>query len=346
MRTRLSRILTFAGVTLIFAALRVSAADGPQTSANVFTLPNPQITPNWRTYAPAACQSDPDACAKDNRFWEQWDFTNFQTTIDSSFAAVNALGKYQSVMMILPLGDTSAYWNNMQLLYSSATAHGVQLQIVLFPKWKYGAEYCYLYYASAPSGCQLVSGTTMALAYQKLLNLMKFVQALSGPCVAGSYNRQLAVWYGWSQFSPGYGALKNFWQSLPTSSGSTGCNLQASYITWLDTGYSGTPEVQRLQRYVVKQLKRPYWVNTELYSTAQIQQYGTTYAPYQTIITGYWGASDITAWSQGMCAKWNTALQPIRLGVWTFYDQDLANSELYRSYINGSMATIGAICTY
>jgi hypothetical protein len=45
------------------------------------------------------------------------------------------------------------------------------------------------------------------------------------------------------------------------------------------------PEVQRLQKYVVKQLKRPYWVNTELYSTAQIQQYETTNAPYQTIIS-------------------------------------------------------------
>jgi hypothetical protein len=346
MRTQLVRLLAVVSTTLIFTVLAASAADGPQNSWNVFTLPNPQVTPNWRTFAPAGCQSDPDSCAKDNRFWEQWDFSNFQSAIDSSFAAVNALGEYQSVMLILPLGDTSVYWNNIQLMYTSATAHGVQLQIVLFPKWKYGAEYCYLYNSSATSGCQLVSGTTTAIAYQKLLNLMKFVQALSGSCASGSYNRQFAVWYGWSNFSPGYGALKNFWQSLPTTASSSGCNLQASYITWLDTGYSGTSEVQRLQRYVVKQLKRPYWVNTELYSTAQIQQYDTTYAPYQTIITGYWGASDVTSWAQGTCAKWNTAQQPVRLGVWTLYDQDLANSELYRSYINGSMATISSICTY
>jgi hypothetical protein len=287
MRTRLVRLLAVVSTILIFTALAAAGANGPQTSWNVFTLPNPQVTPNWRTFAPAVCQSDPDSCAKDNRFWEQWDFSNFQTAIDSSFAAVNGLGKYQSVMMILPLGDTSAYWNNIQLMYNSAIAHGVQLQIVLFPKWKYGAEYCYLYNNSAPSGCQLVAGTTTAVAYQKLLNLMGFVQTLSGSCTSGSYNRQFAVWYGWSNFSPGYGALKNFWQSLPTSAASSGCNLQASYITWLDTGYSGTSEVQRLQKYVVKQLKRPYWVNTELYSTAQIQQYDGTYAPYQTTITGY-----------------------------------------------------------
>ena len=99
--------------------------------------------------------------------------------------------------MILPLGDTSTYWNNIQLMYTWATARGVQLKIVLFPKWKYGAEYCYLYNTSAPSGCQLVSGTTTAVAYQKLLNIMAFVQALSGSCTSGSYNRQFAVWYGW-----------------------------------------------------------------------------------------------------------------------------------------------------
>jgi hypothetical protein len=345
MRTLVIRLLALVSMTFIMTA-GATAADGPQAAWNVFTLPNPQVTPSWRAFAPTGCQSDPEACAKDNRFWEQWDFRSFQTAIDSSFAAVNALGKYQSVMMILPLGDTTAYWTNIQLMYNSAIAHGVQLQVVLFPKWKYGAEYCYLYNSGAPSGCQLLAGTTTAVAYQKLVNLMNFVQGLSGSCSSGSYNRQLAVWYGWSNLSPGYGVLKNFWQSLPTNAASTGCNLQASYITWLDTGYSGTAEVQRLQKYVVKQVKRPYWVNTELYSTAQIQQYATTYAPYQTVITGYWGASDAANWAQGMCAKWNTAAQPVRLGAWTFYDQDLAGAELYRSYINGSMARIGSICTY
>src|SRR5438270_3612077 len=290
MRTLLVRLLTVVStsfLTCVFAA----AANGPQTSWNVFTLPNPQVTPSWRTYAPSTCQSDPESCANDNRFWEQWDFSNFQSAIDSSFAAVNSMGKYQSVMMILPLGDTSTYWNNIQIMYNSATAHGVQLQTVVFPKWKYGGEYCYLYSTGAPSGCHLASGTTTAVAYQALQNLMGFVQTLSGSCKSGSYNRQVAVWYGWSDFSPGYTTLKNFWQSLPTKAASSGCNMRASYITWLDTPYSATSEVQRLQKYVVKQLKTPFWVNTELYSAAQLLANFTTYAPYQTIITGYWGAS-------------------------------------------------------
>jgi hypothetical protein len=231
-------------------------------------------------------------------------------------------------------------------MYQSAAGHGVQLEAVLFPKWKYGSEYCYLYNNRAPSGCQLVLGTTTAVAYQKLLNLMDFVQNLGGACTTGSYNTQFAVWYGWNEFSPGYGALKNFWQSLPTHAPTSACNLQASYITWLDSGFAGTAEVQRIQRYVVKRLNQPYWVNTELYSAAQIQQYVMEYAPYQTIITGAWGATDIPNWAQGMCAKWNAAMQPGRLGVWTFYDRDVSPIEQYRSYINGSMAPVGSICTY
>ena len=71
MRVRLLGLVVVVSTILLFATLAASAADGPQTSWNVFTLPNPQVTPNWRTYAPAACQADPDSCAKDNRFWEQ-----------------------------------------------------------------------------------------------------------------------------------------------------------------------------------------------------------------------------------------------------------------------------------
>jgi len=346
MRKRLLYFLTSAIGVLLLMCAAATAASGPQAAWTVFTLPNPQVTPDWRIYAPADCQSNPEACAGDHRFWEDWDFSNFQNAIDTSFAAVNSLGKYRAVMMILPLGDTPAYWNNIQRMYQSAASHGVQLQAVLFPKWKYGAEYCYLYNNNAPSECQLVPGTTGAVAYRKLRHLMSFVQTLSGACAPSSYNNQFAVRYGWSEFSPGYGALKNFWQSLPTNARANACNLQASYITWLETGFTGTSEVQRLQKYVVNQLHHPYWVNTELYSTAQIQQYDATYAPYQTIITGHWGATEITSWAQDMCSKWNTALQPVRLGVWTFSDPDLSTSELYRSYLNGSMAVVGSICTY
>src|SRR5581483_2964923 len=141
MRTPPVRVLVVVSSLLIFTCVAALAASGPQTAWNVFTLPNPQITPGWRTYAPSACQSNPDACAGDNRFWEQWSFSNFQSAIDSSFAAVNSMGKYHGVMMILPLGDTPTYWSNIRLLYNSAANLGVQLEVVVFPKWKYGAEY-------------------------------------------------------------------------------------------------------------------------------------------------------------------------------------------------------------
>lgn len=346
MRTRLLCRAAVFCLALMLTSSAAFAASGPQTTWSVFTLPNPQVTPDWRTYAPADCAATPDACAQDHRFWEEWDFSNFQTAIDTSFGAVKALGQYQSVMLLLPLGDTPAYWNNLQLMYQSAVSHGVQLQVVVFPKWKYGAEYCYLYGSGAPSACQLAAGTTTAVAYQKLVKLMDFVQNLGGVCSTSTYRMQVAVWYGWSDFSPGYGGLKGFWQSLPKKGAISRCNLQASYVTWLDTGYSGTSEVKQLQQYVVTKLRLPYWVNTELYSTAQIQQYDSTYAPYQTIITGFWGATDITTWAQGMCSKWNTALQPARLGVWTMYDRDLGTIEYYRSYLNDTMAAVNAVCTY
>ncbi|HLJ79227.1 MAG TPA: hypothetical protein VKT75_17550 [Acidobacteriaceae bacterium] len=346
MRIRLLCVLVPVCFAFTLTCGAAGTSSGPQKAWNVFTLPNPQVTPEWRTYAPADCQTNPDACAQDNRFWEEWDFSNFQAAIDSSFGAVSSLGRYQAVMVLLPLGDTPSYWNNIQLMYQSAVAHGVQLQFVLFPKWKYGAEYCYLYSSGAPSACQLVSGTTTAVANQELLKLMNFVQSLSGACASNTYHVQFAVWYGWSDFSPGYTVLQNFWQSLPTKSVSNSCNLRASYITWLDTPYTATPEVQKLQRYVVKQLRQPYWVNTELYSTSQIQQNYSTYAPYQTIITGYWGATDITTWARGMCANWNTAASPARLASWTFDDIDVGTAEQYRAYLNGAMAGIGTVCTY
>ena len=118
MRTPLVRLVTFVSIALIFTCVRALAAPGPQTAWNVFTLPNPQITPAWRAYAPSACQSSPEACAKDNRFWEQWDFSNFQSAIDSTFGAVKGMGKYQGIMMILPLGDSPNYWKNIRLMYT------------------------------------------------------------------------------------------------------------------------------------------------------------------------------------------------------------------------------------
>ncbi len=188
--------------TLILTCATALAASGPQTAWNVFTLPNPEITPGWRNYAPADCKADPEACAKDFRFWEEWDFRNFQNAIDASFGAVHSQGRYTGVMLILPFGDTPAYWNNIELMYQSAAAKGVQLQVVLFPKWKYGSEYCYLYQEDAPSGCKRVPGTTTAVAYPKLLKLMKFVQSLGGACAAGSYNRPVRRLVRMEQFLP------------------------------------------------------------------------------------------------------------------------------------------------
>jgi hypothetical protein len=114
MRTISVRVLVLVSTALTFTSVSAMAATGPTTAWNVFTLPNPQVTPNCRSYAPSPCQSNPDACATDQRFWELWNFSNFQNAIDSTFSAVHSMGKYQGAMMIVPLGDTTAYWNKHQ----------------------------------------------------------------------------------------------------------------------------------------------------------------------------------------------------------------------------------------
>src|SRR5205085_3945577 len=98
------------------------------------------------------------------------------------------------VMVVMPLGDTSKYWSNIRLMYESAARHGLSFEVALFPKEKYGPERCYLYATGAPQNCKLVAGSTTALAHQKLLKLMSFVQGLGGACQAGNYNSKVAVW--------------------------------------------------------------------------------------------------------------------------------------------------------
>ena len=72
MRTALARLLVVVCCMLMFTCVAAMAAAGPQTSWNVLTLPNPQITPAWRTYAPIACQPSPEACAGDNSVPIPW----------------------------------------------------------------------------------------------------------------------------------------------------------------------------------------------------------------------------------------------------------------------------------
>jgi hypothetical protein len=346
-----------------------SSTTGPTQAWNVFTLPNEKVTPNWKSnkaYIPRKCRNKPDACADDNRFWELWNFNNFSGGIANSFGAVASQGQYQSVMMLMPLGDvtdpSNYFAGNIQLMYSTAKTNGagIGIEVVLFPKWKYGAEWCYLYPSNAPSNsCPTVGANGEALAHQKLLQLMDYVQGLGGVCsTPGTFHSWFAIWYGWTQSEFPYQGnqgqvLKAFWNSLPTSGANSHCNLQASYISWLDSGWGPTgdqyvdsPDVHSLQTYVGAQSGKQLYVDTELYSQSQIQKYANAFAN-QTVITGFWNASTINDWARGMCTKWNSASHPDRLGVWTFYDRDVGSSqEYYRSYINDTMAAVGSICTY
>lgn len=326
-------------VTTANVAPSTSRTSGPQTSWMVVTLPNPRVTPSWQKYAPADCKGDVSGCGEDHRFWEEWDFSAFQSAIDASFADIHNKGQYQGVMVLMPLADSPTFWNNINVMFNAANSHGLQFQAVLFPKNKYGAEQCYLYADNAPGECAVAPGTSTAVAYQQLLKQMNYIENLGGGCASGQSNRPIAIWYGWPVL-PGYDALNKFWSSLPTQ----GCNLRASYVTWLDTMYSAAPEVAELQKYVTGTLHQDYHVNTELYSDQQIQGSYQLYAPSQTVITGFADANDTKGWAQGMCGKWKTAGQPTALGVWNYSDRDIAPVEDYAAIINGSMAAAGTVC--
>lgn len=316
-----------------------SGAAGPQKSWMVVTLPNPAVTPEWRSFAPEDCQPDPSACANDHRFWEEWDFSAFRSAIDASFKAIRQQGEYQGVILVMPLADSPTFWKNIKLMFDSANAQGLQFQTAVFPKNKYGSERCYLYPSDAPENCAMARGTGATTAYESLLKLMNYVENLGGGCGNGRSNRPVAVWYGWEQM-PGYDVLSRFWLSLPTR----GCNLQASYATWLDTRYSAAPEVVRMQKFVTQVLKEEYWVDTELYGMERIQENYSRYAPYQTVITGFNAAATADIWAVAMCGKWNIAGRPRNLGVWTFSDRDIPTFEEYRAWIQGAMAPVGEIC--
>lgn len=131
----------------------------------------------------------------------------------------------------------------------------------------------------------------MAIAYAEMIKLMNYVQGLGGPAIRVDTTVASPSGTG-DDFAPGYPALKNFWESLPTA----GCNVQTSYIPWLDTAFTDNGDVQLLQKYVSNQLHEKLWVNTELYGDAQIQTYEDAYAPYQTVVIGVWAAGDAASW--------------------------------------------------
>ena len=144
----------------------------------------------------------------------------------------------------------------------------------------------------------------------------------------------------WNDFSPGFDGVHLFWHSLPD----TPCNHQSAYLTWLDTPYTATSEIEQLQAHVVNAHGLPFWVITELYSQSQLMAGSTLYSPYQIVVTGVSGAASVTDWSSGMCLKWIWASQPTWLGVWTYFDRDVEPLERYHALIDGSLGDATSLC--
>lgn len=338
----MKRVQSFAFLfVVLISASSAHAANGPQTSSIVLTLPNPEITPNWQSFAPPECASNPAACALDHRFWELWDLNNFADAIDASFSKIAAQGNYSGFIPILPLGDTPTFQANIALLAQYAAKYGLAFDPSIFPKWKFGAEWCYLYSDSAPAGCPAQDGTSVAVAYVKLVALMGFIQSLGDSCADGSYNRRVAVWYGWRDASPGFQVLDNFWHSLPNSP----CNHQSAYTIWLDEPFAGVPEIKAFQDHSITDHEGEQWVITELYGARPLDDYAHLYDPYQIVDTGFSGAPSAVEWANRMCVRWRDTLsQPDKLIVWTYFDRDVAPFEHYGALIGQSLADITSIC--
>lgn len=156
----------------------VSGADGPQSASMVIVLPNPGVTPGWRDFAPPECKANPEDCVKDSHgFWE-WDFKNFADAIDAAFRKIAAAG-YRRVVPIIPLSDTLTFTDNIKLMFAYAAKYGLAFDPAIFPKYKWGAEWCYLYSSGAPADCAVVDVTSRrAVAYVKMTELMNYVQPL------------------------------------------------------------------------------------------------------------------------------------------------------------------------
>lgn len=326
-----------------------TSQSGIQTGWIVVTLPNPEVTPDWRAVAPPECAGSEDQlrqCANNHQFWDLWDFTNFADAIDAVFERIAAQGQYTGVIPLITLGDTPAYWNNIHLMHAAAVSHGLAFAPVIFPKWKWGAEWCYLYPTAAPASCDVDSQTGAAVAYEKMMDLMDFVQNLDGGCPPEAFNDPFAIWYGWDPaFRPGFGVIQDFWHALPASP----CNHQAAYALWADDPFvadadSRIPEVGQLQTHIVSDHQQPFWVRTELYGGHVTLFNSQRYSPYQVVVTGIWAASDAGAWASALCDKWTSIAQPSLLAVWTYFDRDTGADERYGALAGGNLADITAIC--
>lgn len=135
----------------------------PKTTWNVITLPNPQVTPDRRAFAPADCNSTsdpntPDDCSLDHRFWEEWDFSNFSAAIYASMQAIASKGQYSGAVLLMPLDDVgdsttvTTYAQNISLMYQAAKTNDLPSKWLYFPSGR-----------TAPSGATSTSVTLPAV---------------------------------------------------------------------------------------------------------------------------------------------------------------------------------------
>ena len=244
-------------------------------------------------------------------FYIYENLSGYSQYIDSDFQTISRWYRY--VIIVVPLVNSSLFRYNLGLLDALADEYGLRILYAIFPKWFYGDEWLYLY-----------DGTEANMVVKSLMGYMCSLESTMA----------VAIWFGWPEKLQDIYLIREFYYQLDES-------LRKYYMVWIDAPYV-PPLVQNGLPELVDELDIP--VATELYSNLSIALYGYAFGR-QILVTGYWNASDTDAWRRAIVRKISymlvhqgEGLEPRRLAIWIYWDENDGHGELYRAYINGSLS--------
>jgi len=238
-------------------------------------------------------------------FYTKSDLEAYREAIRNDFRKISS--EYNFVILVVPLSDSQLFKANARLIDEVASQEGLGVLYAVFPKWDYGPEYDYL-----------KPGSRVNTVFVSVARFLTNLSSTIG----------VAVWYGWKGRNMDPEELERFYLSLTP-------DLRQRIWLWLDQ-----PFVEEAYRsgIIKKADELNMTVVTELYSPSMLAAYQNV-ARRQMIVTGYWNASSVEEWVDGMRRKLELVRTPGRiLGVWIFWDVNDGSGEAYRAYIEGKLA--------
>lgn len=251
--------------------------------ALAYILPSRVCDPRWR-----------ESYGDRIYFYVYEDLNSYKEFIREDFDLISRV--YNTLIVVVPAEDRELFYSNLRLLDSLASEKSLKIFWAIFPKWKYGAEWDYLY-----------PGTRMN---KLLLEVMSYLSNLNSTWL-------IAVWYGWRDRADPREVI-SFYESLPEK-------LKPFYALWLDQPYV------EVARGLVEHDPK-FLTVTELYSEAAISAYSGM-LKRQMIVTGYYGARSPEDWLSGISRKLSLVKGFNRyLGVWIYYDLNDGHGEEYATF--------------